>query len=220
MREILIGTGFYATPETYEANKTFFNTWWHNKKRYRWDVNIHVADCSEPNCGLYPDDVPMTRLGHLGYTGGGNTIRGNRIMGWSMSWIVPALVAYSENCDYIYKEQDCLAFGDWIPVVRGDGKGFHCGRHSQTASEQSLFFLERDFIPDFISAYLSFKQNDLEILPESKGPAAARLCGITDPFFDMPFGRDRPLTIYTDRPWYAQRFTFDELMQCKEAGLL
>jgi len=217
MRPILIGTGFHAGLESHDEQVNFLLGYWLSNTR----SPIVIIDNSYVGLPKSDGRIQIFRIrNNLGYTGDRNVVRGNRIMGWSMSWILPAMVAYSENCDFIYKEQDCLAFGDWVPVVRGNGRGFRCGRYSRMDAEQSLFFLERDFIPDFVSAYLSLKQSDLDMLPESKGPAAAKLCGITDYFFDMPFGRERPLTIYKDRPWYAQRFTPEELQQVKEAGLI
>lgn len=204
--KILIGTGFYSTAENHWQRKNFFRRWWLNT--WRTSERVVVVDNSE--VGFTFPEIQIIRV-HNNL--GPNTDVGpthSRLLGWSMSWIIPAMIAYSEQCDFVYKEQDCLAFGDWLPEICH--ANISVGRNSQMPCEQSLFYLKRDFIPTFVAQYIADPARDNEVMTECKMFEAAKGYMNTR-FFDMPFGRERPLTFYSDRPWYAQRWTDDELAE-------
>ena len=173
-------------------------------------------DNSQPLAGLHDAAfIQYVRIfKNLGHPGD-QSIHGNRLMGWSMSWIIPALIAYSENCDFIYKEQDCLAFGDWVERIRHGQISY--GFNSQMPCEQSLFYIERDTIPQFVAAYMAIPEPDNFYSSEQKMVDAAK--GFDVHQFHMLFGRERPLVI-ADGTWYAQRITHEELAQIREAGLV
>ncbi len=77
-----------------------------------------------------------------------------------------AMAAYNECCDFIYKEQDCLAFGDWANQLYKDagmrpaalGRGL-MPPHSQLKSSQSLFMVKHSHIPTFIMHYISMGED-------------------------------------------------------------
>jgi cephalosporin hydroxylase len=136
------------------------------------------------------------------------------LLGWSMSWIIPAIMAYTDGCDFVYKEQDCLAFGDWLSEIRR-GK-FAVGRSQTMPCEQSLFFLRHDFILEFIRLYMAISEHDCVVVTEDKFRRIINDLQTDEVgFHDLPGGRDRPLPLKAPA-WYAQRITAEDMVQiCK-----
>lgn len=216
MRSVLIGTGFYSNAKNADSARSFFfGPWLRNTDQGIIDClggsgRLVVVDNSETELDaehLAELHIRRVRIDHnLGHVSSHNAAL-SQFNGWSMSWIIPAMIAYSENCDFVYKEQDCLAFGDWLPQIRIGRAAF--GNHWQMECEQSLFFLERDFIPQFVQVYLSIPEPDCQCLPERKfrlvegfmGPESVKR-------FSMGVGRNRPLPAdLKAQPWYAQKLT-------------
>lgn len=212
VREVLIGTGFYADASAHTAALRFFLTRW--LPNTRADRRIVVVDNSAMGLGTdSANGVQVIRCQHnLGHIAQWlNKPNSPRLLGWSLSWILPALVAYSEMRDFIYKEQDCLCYGDWIEAIRPKGLaavafGYGC---PLACCEQSLFYVRWELIPDFISCYTEMNRPDAEQLPEEKFMELKRRhLWITQ--FDLPYGRTRPID-FTKRTWYAQKLTKEEL---------
>lgn len=175
--------------------------------------NIVVVDNSpEPGAPWNPNVRVIRCRDNLGHPGDGDAIKKpGPLLGWSMSWILPAVVAYCDGCDFVYKEQDCFAFGDWLPVIRRGRMSI--GRNSQMPCEQSLFYIGHDFILTFVWEYLGQSGHDATFSSEAKFVAIKdRAEGIE--FHDLPGGRDRPLP--NAAPYYAQRMTIAEIEErCK-----
>ncbi len=217
MNPYIIGTGFYSSLKDFEAKYEFFKVWSLNYPAIERPKRIIVVDNSAVGLPIdHPNIIKIfNNLGRNEDTipGGGSHLRG-----WSMSWIIPALIAYSEGCDFVYKEQDCLAFGDWLPAIK---KGrMAVGHNSIMPCEQSLFWIERDFIPIYLAPYLGHRLPDSYMMTEDKMVDVGALFGNDFQFHDLPFGRERPLTFHTDRPWYAQRFTQQEMEELRKLKLI
>lgn len=214
MGKILVGSGFYSTEADHSRKLKFFENWSMNTARVSPQL-IAVVDNSQ--CGL-PEHcgVEVVRVRNNLGRSDNHALRGSKLMGWSISWILPALIAYSEGMDFVYKEQDCLAFGDWLPQITLGAMSV--GKHPSMPCEQSLFWMARWFIPEFVAAYLAHADPDNQTVTEDKMIQCANGFGHLVQFFDMPFGRARPLTYFKDRPWYAQRFTGQELIELELAG--
>ncbi len=216
MKELTIGTGFYANPSTLREKVALLRIWLANTRRVT--SRIIIFDNSETGIpdGIFPGRIIRStfNLGHCGESEG----QRHKFTGWSMSWLIPALVAYSDNSDFIYKEQDCLAFGDWVPQVRSGRAAF--GNNDVMECENSLFYLERDFIPDFAQIFMSLPGKDAQFVVEAKFAAVEKMIdGVGR--FSMGVGRNRPLPDDLHaRPWYAQRFTHPELNRIATEGLI
>lgn len=198
---VLIGTGFWADPLE-EQKLEFFHVWLANTRRAA--DNIVVVNNSKFHLPQFRYRIIACdrNLGHAC----GKLI--GPLGGWSMSWILPALVAYCDGCDFVYKEQDCLAWGDWLPHLQIGRMSF--GRNSTMACEQSLFYIRHDAILAIVKTYLAMEQWDSVCLPEQKfihlSHAESEVY-----FHDLPGGRDRPLPLLRDKPWYAQKLVASEL---------
>jgi hypothetical protein len=211
MRNTLIGTGFYSDREHRSESLRFFAYWLRNTIRV--SERIVIVDNSErgEGCILTAHGVQLIRINNnLGHVGQFSTIR-HRLAGWSMSWLIPAMIAYSEDMDFVYKEQDCLAFGDWLPRLRQGRAAF--GKHHQLDCEQSLFWIERDYIPEFVGAYLAINEPDTTCIPERKFKLVRDRLGDSVQQHDIGPGRGRPFPADFDaQPWSAQKIhQFQEL---------
>lgn len=236
----LIGTGFYANDTEFDAKFDFFEMW---AKRH-----IHPADSDfvvVDNSGPFASHHAAIRhihfrnrlenlsceviriynnLGHIGQWIGNK--EAPQILGWSMSWIIPALVAYSERRDFVYIEQDCLCFGNWLETIQKDmvqkNLNVAIGRcpASIAACEQSLFYVKCHIIPNFVSAYMSFLASDAVLLPEEK---FVKMMMDWPPlgigYHTLPGGRARPLP-YDAPAWYAQKFSPQEIQELQRRKLI
>ncbi len=212
-RDVLIGTGFYSNGDDHKAKVAFFDLWEWNTQRV--SRNIVVVDNSTKGFATGLRDVRIfNNLGHIA-DGDPNL----RLLGWSMSWIIPATIAYSDGCDFVYKEQDCLAFGDWLPEIRRPSARMTFGTHKSMPCEQSLFWIQCEFIPEFISAYCGIPNPDAALLPEVKFAALEKEMQAIERFA-MPCGRDRPMTLSKDKPWYVQKITEPEYQQLGNWGFI
>ena len=218
--QILIGTGFYAGPENIIELGEFLSLWRANTARV--SDNIVIADNSEGFCTNAEAYLPNCRhvriWNNLGHAGDPiSQTASTPLLGWSMSWMIPALIAYSEKCDFIYKEQDCLAFGDWLPIVRQGAATI--GRNDVMPCEQSLFYIRHDYILTFVRNYLCLGEHDAVMSTEEKFRRVMEQSGGMVQFHDLPGGRNRPLPDLT-KPFYLQRITPDEMQTLKNANLI
>lgn len=222
----LLGTGFY--PHEGAA-----------KARVRWSANVARIAKPKPQrivtiaVGMNENNYIRDwgdwlylpgNLGHVGDLLNGS--KPHEFCGWSASMLALAMLAYAGELDFVYLEEDALAFGPWVQRMYaelGDGQ-FAFGRKMQSAPwmacSQSLFIVRHAFIPRFVSTYLSLgKDGDPENLPETKFqrieerfPAECRRLSFT-------VDRERPLP-YDSEVWSAQKFTADELEELRKRNLI
>lgn len=192
----------------------FLDTYW--MPQVPRGVELRVVNNSGFYLGLRYQEITLER--NLGHVDSSKLGHDHKLLGWSMSWILPALVAYSEGLDFVYKEQDCLAFGDWLQaIMRGDAA---FGKNSGMPCEQSLFFIRHSFILDFVTAYMAMPKPDIIDVPESKFARLMNEFPDRITFHDLPCGRNRPMPLVKDRPWYVQRIEPNELQQLKSWGFI
>jgi hypothetical protein len=216
----LIATGFYSTAADFPSKLDFYENVWLPNTGLRSVVVVNNSEFVLP-------EKPLVRVidveGNLGHVG---SIMGQfrpHVAGFTMSWMIPALIAYSESRDMIYKEQDCLTFGDWEKSIYEEAKSrdlraaFGSCDPAIAACEQSLFWIQRDFIAEFIFKYLSIGEGDGLVLPETKFDLISK----TDfriGRFSLGVGRMRPLP--ESDTFYAQKLSADELARLKERKLV
>jgi hypothetical protein len=213
MNNVLIGTGFFANSVDHEAKTDFFWEWVKNTRPV--SDNIVVIDNSTHGLHHSFRDIRIKQnMGHVGSPMAGNY----NLLGWSLSWILPALVAYSDGCDFIYKEQDCLAFGDWLPRLRQHQMTI--GHSMSSPCEQSLFFIRHDFIIKVVAEYMAIEVHDSVMIPETKFAFLKARFPAEIAFHDLPGGRERPAKMVANSPFYYQQITPDELATLKESKLI
>lgn len=223
----LLGTGYYPHPHAIE-------------ERFRWEQNVAFTAKPEPSrivtISVGQNEPPLigedpvnwvalpNNLGHVGDLLNGS--KPHEFCGWSAAVLALAMIAYAGELDFVYLEEDALAFGPWVERMYaelGDGQ-FAFGRKMESppymACSQSLFIVKHAFIPRFVSTYLSLgRDGDPENLPETKFhrieerfPAECRRLSFT-------VDRERPLP-YDAEVWSAQKFSPDELEELRKRGMI
>ena len=159
------------------------------------------------------DVVSYDNLGHIG-----DYIHGHkhgRWCGWTAGVVFGMMHAYLHNVDFLYKEQDCLWFGQGIvdQIYRDLGdKDIVFGSCKLMGPAQSLFLVRRNAIPQIIASLA--QDDDKDVLPEYK---FARLPNHAKLSFG--YDRDRPFNV-EDPHWYIQQVTQDELDLLRTKGLI
>ena len=229
-RKYIIVSGYYAA-ENDVRKHNFLDIWCNNTFRYCQPDAAYIINSkgfiSENDRNLLTGTygckiIDLTyNLGHVNDLINNNS---HHLCGWTMSTLIGALLAYSCNCDMIYKEQDCLAFGDWT------GKMYErlllrnvrmlVGRNDTMQIEQSLFIIRNDFLLDYITSMLSISQSDSELLPEFKFSLLKKIVfpGKID-FLDFGYGRNRPVD-YDENVFYMQQIADNELKELGNRGLI
>lgn len=150
----------------------------------------------------------------------------NAFAGWTAHMIALAMLAYCDEADFIYKESDCLAFGDVLAQMYRDltDEGDICFGHAHPTapgmpSSQSLFVVRNRFIPEFVSTYLSLG-GDATVHGEHK------FCQLRDRFGGarvrmLSFGQDRCRPIEWHRsPLYIQQVYAEEIAELKTRNMI
>ncbi len=216
--KILIGTGFYAAKHWHADKLDFFRRFW-LPNTLRVSDNIVVVDNSDVGFNQWHHPGREIRVLHnLGHMCDPKP-KGSRLLGWSFSWILPALVAYCEQCDFVYKEQDCLAFNNRLPAIQKGRAAF--GNHPKLECEQSLFWIQHDFILDFVQVYMAIPEPEETCIAEKKFTLVEKMLPGAVARFSIGPGRDRPLPDFrTKDPWYAQKFEAWDLQRLLNDGLI
>lgn len=225
----LIGSGFFAADaDDFDKKRAFQIEYWLPNVGGR---DVVIVDNTEPPtqklCELLtlPNVRVIPVLKNLGHIGQHLDQYRPHLLGWSLSWILPALVAYSENRHFCYFEQDALAFGDWEQSIFDEMEKRELkmafGQPSPVAvCEQSVFAIKHDFITEAIFKYMAIASGDgiRSTVPEIK----FKMMMDNDfriGMFSLPGGRCRPLPM-EEKTFYGQKFTREELEQLKVMGLI
>ena len=235
----IIGTGFFHKPENEEAAQSFFEIWLANTLKttaHNPPETIFVLS----NGGCFPNtttklavnQIMENRLqivsvkGNLGHIhaliGKEIPAKEGLLCGWSASILTLAMVAYFAEADMIFKEQDCLAFGDWVRQLYaeiGDRKMLF-GRVRCMPCAQSLFIIRHDFILEFVKCYLTLG-TDADDLghPEAKFQQIQRMRPEPVGTFSFGYDRDRPVN-FDDDVFYLQHIQPSELHELNRRGLV
>lgn len=211
----IVGSGYHYRSDW---DRDFYTIWRNNTEKYTHDYYIisTVRNVPAVNHVLCNHNV-----GHVG-----DLIKENRegLCGWSASVCALAMIAYNCGRDFIYKEADCLWFGDVPSQMYRDceGKQMVFGKKMASAPymvcAQSTLLIRHSFILDFLRAYL-FLPHDKDMLPEDKFVKLES--NHPDLYGRLSFGvdRERPLP-WDAEVWYAQQWNQQELDEAKSRGLI
>ncbi len=215
----IIGTGYY---ESSERDVNFYqNIWLPNTLKYSQPEKIVVVNSGSPNRKISDKEVwidSTINLGHVNDNQGFN--QDILFTGWTAGFIQAAMYAYTNKCDFIYKEQDWLAFGNWVRELQETAKtknklmltGELWGYNHGLVIELSLIYLKYEFIIPFLIELLSIKETDRRLYPETKfvfiRDKLPNLIGT----LDFGYAGNRPFnendeTFYIQKPrwWHKER---------------
>lgn len=164
-------------------------------------------------------------LGHIGQHMSGE--KKHEFTGWSSSMLAGAMLAYSDCADFIYKEDDCLAFGPWVEQMYADAgdRQFVFGRRMTSPPRQlcsqSLFMVRHSWIPTFVREYLALgNDGQSDNMGEHKFWKIEQKYG-SSVVARLSFGVDRERPIpWDDRVWFAQQWTSEELDEARRRKLI
>ncbi len=229
MKKFLIGTGYVRNAATPIPPNEFFEVWVDNV----WKVNpekIFVV-CAGGACPSVAAGVQIHYCkGDLGHIRDKHEGRNNYpFTGWAGGMMLAAMTAYNECLDFIYKEQDCLAFGDWVEQLYADmgngeavlGRGLKPPHH-KLMSSQSLFLVKHRQIPRFIRDYVDCGY-DMAMGPGTGENKFKRMIETYPEQYRVQTGwsvdRDRPLPV-DKKTWAAQQITPAEFDTLKKLQLI
>lgn len=224
MNRYLIGTGYHNSgkPKPVSLPMWYENTLRHARPR---DV-IVLADSGSFIPPSILGAIKIRLTGDLGsFMAVWRGEKPHKFNGWMGAVLAMAMVAYCDESDFIFKEEDCLAFGPWVDRLYeelGDG-GIIFGRKHQgppwMACSQSLFLVRHSYIPEFCRLILSSPAQNTEAeLGESK---FMRITAENPAWRQCSFGFDRERPFSTEDPvFYVQQLTVEEVEHLKAAALI
>lgn len=218
MNKFLLGSGYYVKEPT-EQTAEWREIWQRNTNRVLPPKTVRITVGGTVPVAWHNNVYLRGNLGHINDLVVEKT-KPHAFCGWSGAMLALAMIAYCDESDFIYKEQDCLAFGPWVEKMYeelGDGNVIFGSCEIQPAA-QSLFLVKHAYIPEFVRLYLSEgPDNNEENLPEHKFAKLALVHGWKR--FSFGYDRDRPFNV-KDPVFYVQQVTPEELTVLEAAGLL
>lgn len=223
-RRYIIGTGYHARPG--RGQDWFWHLWLENTLKYASPQEVIVLASGTAFPKLNPEG-PKTNWvylsGDLGHCG--DILHGTKpyhFSGGSAGLLALAWLCYLNECDFIHKEQDTLAFGPYVDQMYSEIGSCGCifGNTNAMPSQQSLMLVRHEFIPELLRLYLGTPH---ERSPDQLGEAKFDRLQKENPgkFCRYSFGYDRgrPFNV-KDVVWHAQKLTPAELREIHTAGLI
>lgn len=219
----MIGSGYHEKPTKVEAE--FFHYWYRSVARYEPDKIVVICDsgCRIP-LGYESSVVEVPLDGNLGYCG--DLLHGSktgRFSGGPAVLMALAALAYADEADLAYVEQDCLTFGDCIAQMYAEihTGGIIFGHNTQKVPcENCMFLLKHEFILEFLATYATSEpENKPENICERKFQGWHESNPKMWRKHTIPGGRDRPLP-YDAKTFYCQKITSVEMRELASRDLL
>lgn len=222
MRKFVIGSGYFDDGSGW-AGWFHANVWQPCARSAGASaIKIIAVGGSVPIVGESNGVIRLTgNLGHVHNTlGKTEPKKDHRFCGWSAGLIALAMIAYNDESDLIFVEQDCAVFGPWVERLYqelGNG-GMIFGKSKCMPCAQSLILIRHWFIPQFIVKYMGdADERLLRCLPERRFVEMLSIPAVRQ--FSFGCDRDRPIPI-SDEVFYAQKLTRDELLILRDIGKL
>lgn len=203
----------YASLNTQE----FFDIWYINtRKHIPENIPIHIVGPDCPDLSKTKNVKCLAEYKNLGYCADLIEKRTNDfLIGYNAGVVYGMIDAYVRGKDYLYKEQDCLAFGNYVDEIYKIS-GSHSvviGPNKTQACSTALHFIKRAGIPYAISTMVS-APDAVNLLTEVKYRRMQNLVW-------LPFGYDRDRPFNTkDKIFYIQQVKKSELQILKDEKLI
>lgn len=215
----ITGSGYFSKPNS--GLEWFYNLWWENVHKYSNPDRVFILAMG--GCRIPAASGSWIELdGDLGHVHEIlNKLRPFPYCGNGIALCILALIAYCNESDFVYHEQDALAFGPYVEKMYeelGDG-GMIMGKQKCQPVANSITLMRHSFIPEFVSWYLTSAAEDTPgTIGEHKfGRWAESNNKIR--FYSFGCDRDRPIPM-DDPIFYAQKFNRQELLELKTRGLI
>jgi len=220
----IIVSGYHNNPNS--GMEWFFPTWLQNTLLHAPHFRrlFIVATSTPPEQYRFAPSIDWIQLaGNLGNFQ--HILSGEKkffMPGCPAVWMIGMWLAYANECDFIYKEQDTLAFGPWVERLYaeiGDKKAIF-GTAKMHGISTVLFLVKHEFIPQFVYEYL---EAGPETVSSRIAEAKVRIIEAKWPqrFARHTFGYDgdRPFNP-DDQVFMVQKLTPDELQLLADRKLV
>lgn len=222
----LLGSGFHGNKG--DGRREFSEIWGSNilkhAKPLPCNINVICTGTDEP---ILADGLCTYLSGDLGHFM--DLVNGKKpyaFNSWMAAALTLAMLAYCNTSDFIYLEQDALAFGPWVKKIYADlgDAGIVFGRKHLSEPwmpcSQSLFLVRHGYIPEFVRLILGEGPQNIDgnlgehifIRLSERYPDKWKQ-------FDWGYDRERPIG-YDDEVFYAQQLKPVEIDALKAKGLL
>ena len=127
-----------------------------------------------------------------------------------------AMVAYCDESDFIYKEQDALCFGNWVEhLYNSAGHGWGCmGDYDPIPSGTALMLFRHEFIPSIVRSYIDMgPENSNQRMVEHK------YSEILSNRYSMGYDKRRPVN-FNDETFWIQQPNKSDIEELKKRKLL
>ena len=201
------------------TSQDFFNLWYENtRKHIPENIPIHILGPHKPNLENKKNIKSLLEYNNLGHFGDLlNKKKNDFLIGYTASAVYGMIDAYVRGKDFLYKEQDCLAFGDYVEEIykiinNNKQYGILVGPSKQQACSTAIHFVKRDNIPYAINKICSIP--DISCITEKKYSEIPNLGKLT-----FGYDRDRPFNA-KDKIFYIQQVKIEELETLKKENLI
>lgn len=201
------------------TSQEFFDLWYENTRKYiPQEIPIHILGPDKPNLENKENIKSLLEYENLGHFG--DLLSKNKrsfLCGYTASVVYGMMDAYLRDKDFLYKEQDCLAFGDYVGEIyriinNGKNYGILVGPNQNQPCSTSLHFIKKSSIPYAINKICSI--SDVYCIPEKKYSEMPNLGKLT-----FGYDRDRPFNP-KDKIFYVQQLKKEELQILKDEKLI
>jgi hypothetical protein len=212
-----------------EKAKFFEEIWWPNiikGARDAKDVFVINSNAETLPTNKYGKWIDLTfNLGHV-HDLDVNSYPNKKFGGWSMAYLMGAMLCYSNDTDFIFVEQDCIPVGNWIERMYSDLNnknadilmGRQCDADGQ-ALEQSLTIIRHRSILPFVGALINLNMNDAGpgyVRPEAKFRTILESDEFRNKtsYLSFGYGRSRPLS-WAEETYYVQQLSDNDIKKLK-----
>jgi len=221
--DYIVTTGYYSPPDN-KFIEDFFHIWYDNIIKYSSPKRIIVvnAGCKRPE-GAKGEWLDGYNFGYVPVMDKERNCP--KFCGWSIGFMVGMMIAFHNNCDFIYREQDTLAFGKYIDaiynMVNKKGKKILVGEDCAHAYkiDNGFTFLKHDIILDFLKEWLTIDRKDAgpgRLRPEQKFTTVFKKFTKVQGFLPFGYGTfNRPIN-YEDETFYFHPNNKKALAICLE----
>lgn len=222
----LLGSGFHSKPG--DGRIEFLPVWRANVDKYAFPppcgIKVICTGGQSVQIAMEEAIILSGDLGH--FMDLINKKKDFAFNGWMATVLTLAMIAYCDTADFIYLEQDALAFGPWVQKLYSEDEkiGVLFGRKHLSEPwmpcSQSLFLVRHWYIPEFVRLILGEGPQNIDgnlgehifARLEERYPDKWKQ-------FGWGVDRERPIP-YDDEVFYCQQIKPEELATLKEKGLL
>lgn len=222
-RRYIIGTGYCDNTTQNGIERSELMKYWVRNNRATANPRAQFVLSMHGSSFSHPDVKEINVVGNLGHYS--DLLEGRKTHAFSgagAAIMTLAMVAYCDESDFIYKEQDSLAFGNWVEHLYSECRDYGAviGNPEPCPSGTALMLFRHERIPEIISAYIhEGPENNIQNLVEHHYHAIAEKNPELVGFYKMGYDKKRPVN-FDDETFWIQQPNLKEIDELKRRNLL